>query len=105
MSSTVFQRREYDNGTLVLIAALLLVLAGLLSQLLLAPDGLQKTNALRLAVADTRSDIETLRQRNQELASEVHNLKHGLTAAEERARTDLGMIGEDESFYQIVGSE
>ena len=30
------------------------------------------------------------------------NLKTGRAAAEERARTDLGMIGASETFYQVV---
>jgi cell division protein FtsB len=30
------------------------------------------------------------------------NLKNGRAAAEERARTDLGMIGKRETFYQVV---
>jgi len=32
----------------------------------------------------------------------VINLKQGVDAAEERARSDLGMIGENETFYQVV---
>ena len=30
------------------------------------------------------------------------NLKQGRAAAEERARTDLGMIGKSETFYQVI---
>ena len=36
------------------------------------------------------------------LDAEVINLKQGRDAAEERARTDLGMIGPQETFYQVV---
>ena len=36
------------------------------------------------------------------LDAEVVNLKQGRDAAEERARTDLGMIGKSETFYQVV---
>lgn len=89
-------------GTLVAVAVLSVALASLLSQLLFSPDGHSKTVDLRHAVAATKADNEALRRRNAALAGEVHNLKHGLNAAEERARSDLGMIGENESFYQIV---
>jgi cell division protein FtsB len=41
-------------------------------------------------------------QRNQALDAEVVNLKQSFEAAEERARTDLGMIGVNETFYQVV---
>jgi cell division protein FtsB len=41
-------------------------------------------------------------QRNQALDAEVVNLRYSFEAAEERARTDLGMIGLKETFYQVV---
>ena len=76
-----------------------------MAQLLLAPDGLRKTRELRRAVADTRVEIALLERRHEALAAEVNNLKHGLEAAEERARSDLGMIGANESFYQVVATD
>lgn len=75
---------------------------GLQGQLWFADDGYRKTMKLRAAVAEQRSDNEALRHRNQALDAEVINLKQGRDAAEERARTDLGMIGESETFYQVV---
>ena len=41
-------------------------------------------------------------QRNSRLAAEVQDLKSGTAAIEERARSDLGMIGPNETFYQVV---
>ena len=38
-------------------------------------------------------------------ASEVQDLKKGTTAIEERARTDLGMVGKSKTFYQVVSPE
>ena len=75
---------------------------GLQGQLWFADDGYRKTMKLRAAVAEQRADNEVLRDRNQALDAEVINLKQGRDAAEERARTDLGMIGESETFYQVV---
>lgn len=43
-----------------------------------------------------------LKARNDALDAEVRDLKQGLEAIEERARTDLGMIGKSETFYQVV---
>jgi cell division protein FtsB len=48
---------------------------------------------------------ETNRQlgvRNAGLDAEVQDLKQGLDAIEERARTELGMIKQDEVFFQII---
>ena len=43
-----------------------------------------------------------LRERNQALEAEVEDLKQGLEAIEERAREELGMVRDDETFYQII---
>jgi cell division protein FtsB len=43
-----------------------------------------------------------LQARNNALDAEVRDLKQGLEAIEERARSELGMIRQDEIFFQIV---
>ena len=45
---------------------------------------------------------EALKNRNDALFAEVQDLRVGLEAIEERARAELGLVGEDESFYLIV---
>ena len=93
---------------MVNLRVMLVVLGGLavllLAQLLFAAGGYPKTVKLREAVAEQRAQNEELRRRNAALDAEVINLKQGLEAAEERARTDLGLIGEAETFYQVVSS-
>ena len=83
---------------------LALAVTGLALQgrLWLSDTGFRKTSDLRDAVLEQRSQNENLRDRNAELEAEVVNLKNGRAAAEERARTDLGMIGRNETFYQVV---
>ena len=75
------------------------------AQLWLSDGGYRKTKALRDAVADQQVLNQQLRDRNAALDAEVVNLKQGLEAAEERARTDLGLIGPRETFYQVVPAE
>ena len=43
-----------------------------------------------------------LDERNRVLTTEVMALKEGLVAVEARARTDLGMVSEGETFYLVV---
>lgn len=43
-----------------------------------------------------------LKERNQALDAEVKDLKSGLQAIEERARSELGMIKKDETFFQVI---
>ena len=60
---------------------------------------------LQHKVESQQQDNEVLRERNKVLANEVDNLKEGLDSVEERARTDLGMIKEGETFYMVVDKE
>ena len=83
---------------------ILLAVAGLALQwqLWLSDGGCQKTRTLRASVYRQREQNAALRARNAALDAEVINLKRGRDAAEERARTDLGLIGKQETFYQVV---
>ncbi len=74
-------------------------------QLWLSEDGFRKTRHLRDSVLWQYSQNQGLRDRNASLEAEVINLKEGREAAEERARTDLGMIGKTETFYQVVPAD
>jgi cell division protein FtsB len=86
-----------------LLNAGLLALAVLLQvQLWLSVDGYRKTRNLRAAVIEQRAANDELAARNASLDAEVLNLKRGLEAAEERARTDLGLIGPGETYFQVV---
>ncbi len=90
------------SGTRWLVIVLALAGLGLQADLWFSDDGYRKTLKLRAAVAEQRELNASLKARNAALDAEVVNLKQGNDAAEERARTDLGMIGKDETFYQVV---
>jgi len=64
--------------------------------------GFAEVEKLQHSVAQQEMLNEVYRQRNDALIAEVDDLKNGLTAVEERARTDLGMIKEGETFYQVM---
>ena len=49
-----------------------------------------------------RETNQKLALRNAALDAEVRDLKQGLDAIEERARSELGMIKRDEIFFQIL---
>jgi cell division protein FtsB len=87
---------------LIILAIAALAMQG---QLWLSEDGFRKTRHLRDAVQRQHAQNQYLRDRNASLEAEVINLKEGRAAAEERARTDLGMIGKNETFYQVVPAD
>ena len=88
-----------------LAAALLALLVLLQYRLWLGEGGMREVGRLRAEIATQRQENENLRERNRTLAAEVQDLKKGTVAIEERARTDLGMIGKTETFYQVVTDE
>lgn len=57
---------------------------------------------LRQGIEKQRDKNEQLKQRNMVLAAEVDDLKTGLEVVEERARSELGMIKEGETFMHII---
>ena len=46
-----------------------------------------------------------LKVRNDTLDAEVRDLKQGYAAIEERARSEIGMVKQDEVFYQVLQSD
>ena len=82
---------------------LLIVLLVLLQYRLWVGDGsFAEVWDLYQQVEMQREENQQLRERNQALEAEVQDLKQGLGAIEERAREELGMIKEGETFYQII---
>jgi cell division protein FtsB len=84
--------------TLALAALLLLIQF----PLWLGKGGWLAVADLENQVAAARKKTEDLKARNAKLDSEVHDLKEGTGAVEERARYELGMIKQGEIFVQVL---
>jgi cell division protein FtsB len=82
----------------LLVAALL----ALQYRLWISPNGMRDLWRTDAAIEAQTAENARLAERNRRLAAEVRDLKEGRAAIEERARTDLGMIGADETFFQIL---
>ena len=86
-----------------LIAAVLLVLVlALQYRLWVSPNGMRDLWRTEKAIEAQTQENERLAERNRTLAAEVRDLKEGRAAIEERARTYLGMVGGNETFFQVV---
>lgn len=86
----------------LIIAVLVALLAIVQFQLWVGEDSLAGLWRLEQTVAEQKSENESLSQRNAQLAAEVEDLKSGLVTIEDRARSELGMVHEEETYYQIV---
>ena len=85
-----------------LMVVLAVVLVLLQARLWLSNGGLREVWRLEAEVSRRVEDNAQLAARNSALEAEVRDLKEGLAAAEERARTELGMLHAGETFYQIA---
>lgn len=79
-----------------------ILLLGLQTKLWLGDTGWRQAAKLEEKVRSQASDNANLQQRNDALTAEVEDLKSGEAAAEERARSELGMVKPGETFYRVV---
>jgi cell division protein FtsB len=86
------------------LAVVLVVLVALLQyRLWFGVGGMGEFAEVRERVDALEEQNRPLRARNARLAAEVVDLKTGLDAIEERARSDIGMVRSDEQFYWVPG--
>ncbi|MFV1983088.1 MAG: cell division protein FtsB [Thiohalomonadales bacterium] len=88
-----------------LIAILLVLILILQYDLWFGESSLITFWKLEKTVEVQEQENQKLKERNSALAGEVLDLKKGKQAVEERARSELGMIKEGETFIQLVDPE
>src|SRR6267154_967630 len=86
----------------IFTAVLAVTLILLQGRLWFSDRGLREVSGLDASVEARRAANLEQTERNRQLSAEVANLKTGLTALEERARSELGMVAASEPFYQVV---
>jgi cell division protein FtsB len=82
-----------------LLIALLLILH---AQLWLGRGSVFHVNQLQAKLQDLNTKNKSAQQTNQQLASEVRDLKEGLEMVESLARAELGMIKSNEILVQYA---
>ena len=95
------QQRKLRNLVVVLVVLFL----GLQISLWFSSTGLRNVRELNNDVQEQERENAELLLRNQTLEAEVNDLKSGLASVEERARSELGMIAGDETFFQLIESD
>jgi cell division protein FtsB len=87
-----------------LLLSLLMVLGALQYRLWFAEGSLAEQHRLELQVEEQTLINRELQARNSVLDREVLELQSGNNGVEQRAREQLGLIREGETFYQVVDS-
>ena len=86
-----------------IIITMMLVLFVLLQYDLWTGEGsIPQVWRLQQSIEQQKQKNNQLAERNSALQAEVRDLKQGMEAIEERARSELGMIKEGESFFHVV---
>ena len=86
----------------IFLAALLLTFSGLQYRLWVGQGSFAHVNDLRSEVELRSAENEVRRQRNDILKAEILDLKEGLAAVEDLARSELGLIKKGETFFLLV---
>ena len=89
----------------LIVAILFVLLIWLQYKLWLGDGGIPEVLELEQEIDTVQSEVNTLQERNKALNAEVMDLKKGIEAIEERARSEMGMIKKDEIYYQVIDSE
>ncbi len=96
--------KSEEQGMRVLIVVFSVMLVTLQYRLWIGDSSFPGVWKLEEAVAAQIKENQRLETRNLALEAEVRDLKNGDAAIEERARSELGMVGQDETFFQIIGN-
>lgn len=86
----------------IIAFVLLLLLVWLQYKIWLQDGGIPEVIELQKEVGEVSVEVKKLQERNSSLAGEVKDLKKGLDAIEERARSEMGMIKQGEVYYQVI---
>jgi cell division protein FtsB len=85
-----------------LLIILVVFFVGLQSRLWVGEGSLAHRAELNRQLEDQGHENSALRERNALIATDIQSLKTNLNAIEEKARADLGMIKQGETFYLVI---
>jgi cell division protein FtsB len=86
----------------LLVLIVILLIGHLQYRLWTGDGGFAEIATYQQRLEELKKQVEEKRQRNEALYAEVLDLRKGQEALEERAREELGMIKENETFFQVL---
>lgn len=85
-----------------IIAILILIILGLQYRLWFGEGSVEQIVQLQREIDKQKIENANLEERNRVLMAQIKELKEGMESIEAKARTDMGMIKEGETFYFIT---
>ena len=89
----------------ILIGVLVVVILALQYRLWFGEGSLEQVAFLKREIERQKLENERLQERNRMLMAQIEELKTGLESIEAKARADMGMIKEGETFIQLIPGE
>jgi len=86
----------------IFLSIIILLIVLLQYRLWFSNGGIAQIQHDQLMLADLKKQVEEKRERNAALYAEVEDLRKGQESLEERARKELGMIRDGETFFQVL---
>ena len=86
----------------ILVAIFILMTVGLQARLWIGEGSLAHVSGLRSEVDRQTAENQRKHRRNDILKAEIMDLRDGLEAIEAKARNELGLIKEGETFFLLL---
>ena len=86
----------------LIVVILVVLFIWLQYKLWLGDGGIPEVLEMEREIDAVQVEVNRLEERNKALNAEVLDLKKGIEAIEERARSEMGMIKKDETYYQVI---
>lgn len=85
-----------------IVAGLVVILVLLQYKLWVGNGSFADVYQLTRTISAQEKENAAFKERNLALEAEVNDLSHGMDAIEERARSELGMIKKNETFFRVI---
>lgn len=86
----------------ILVAIIIALILHFQYRLWLGDASVSQISEHRQHIEELNKELQEKKDRNDALYAEVLDLRSGLETIEERARYELGMVKEHETFFQVL---
>ncbi len=97
-----FNFKVEDKPIKILIAIIILLIIHLQYRLWVGDGSVAQIKEYEVRLETVKEKVKEKKERNEALYAEIEDLRKGQEAIEERARDELGMIKENETFFQVI---